>query len=234
MTDSRELAERMTSAARELQDEPDPQTTMEAATRLALLEVRGCDAAGISLLRRARRIETPVATGELATAADRLQGELGEGPCLDAVWEERVVHAPDLRTETRWSRWAARMDEDHGGRSVLCFQLFTAADTLGALSLYSRTPRAFDVRARDVGAALAAHVAIAVAAAQRIAQLDEALLSRTRISQACGILMERYQMDSERAFALLTRVSSESNVKISEVARELVETRGLSGLRVSD
>jgi GAF domain-containing protein len=228
------LAERMMAAARELQEESDPQATLQAAARLASDDINGCDSAAISLLRRNRTIVTPAATSEVALAGDTLQYALNEGPCLDAVWEERVVHSADLETETRWPAWSRRMVRDHGVRGVLCFQLFTYADTVGALNLYSRTAHSFDAQARDEGLALAAHIAIAVAAAQRIEQLDQALLSRTVIGQACGILMERYAIDADRAFALLARVSSQSNVKIRELASELVETRGMIGLEAEN
>ena len=50
------------------------------------------------------------------------------------------------------------------------------------------------------------------------------LVSRDRIGQAKGILMERYKISGERAFLLLTRVSQHSNRKLNEVAEELVRT----------
>jgi transcriptional regulator with GAF, ATPase, and Fis domain len=224
------LAERMMAAARGLQDETDPQATMQFAVHIAADEVAGCDAAAISLLKRGRLVETPASTSELALAGDSLQYALGEGPCLQAVWEDRVVHSADLASEPRWPAWSRRMVRDHGVHGVLCFQLFTYADTVGALNLYSRTAHSFDTRARDEGLALAAHIAIAVAAAQRIEQLDQALVTRTVIGQATGILMERYGISAERAFGLLARVSSQSNVKVRELATELVETRGMVSL----
>jgi AmiR/NasT family two-component response regulator len=60
------------------------------------------------------------------------------------------------------------------------------------------------------------------AAEERNRQLVEALASRTVLGQATGIIMERYHVDSDEAFARLVKASSESNRKVREIARELV------------
>ena len=216
-------------AARELQAGADPSATMETAVRLAVLNVRSCDAATISLVEGRRRIETPAYTDDDARAADVLQSTLGEGPCLDAAWEERVVHSADLAADPRWPAWGTQVAAEHGVRSILCLQLFTHADRLGALNLYARTPGAFDAEDRDDGLALAAHVAVAIAAARTADQLGRALDSRTLVGQAVGIVMERYGLDPGAAFGVLARVSSEVNVKVRDVAAELVATGNLHG-----
>jgi AmiR/NasT family two-component response regulator len=62
-----------------------------------------------------------------------------------------------------------------------------------------------------------------LAAAQRtIRQLVEALDTRTVIGQATGMMMERYQLSSEVAFATLCQLSSERNRKVRDIAAELV------------
>jgi hypothetical protein len=70
--------------------------------------------------------------------------------------------------------------------------------------------------------------AIAEAAAQ-IRQLHAALDSRDVIGQAKGILMERYRLTPDGAFALLARASQDTNVKLREVAAELCRTGTLPG-----
>ena len=228
--DRRALAERMAEAARALQDEGSTQTTMEVAVRLAVDNVRSCDAAAFSLVQRGGGLQTPAFSDEAALASDLLQYELGEGPCVDAAWEERLVHSGDLTGDPRWPAWGPRVVREHGVRSMLCVQLFTHSNTLGALNLYSRTPKAFDREDLDDGVALAAHVAIAVAASLNRADLRAALDTRTLIGQATGVLMERYGIDSAKAFALLSRVSSDSNTKVRELARELVDTGRIAAI----
>jgi GAF domain-containing protein len=219
----------MAAAARELQDQHDPASTIKVAVALLVQNVEGCEAAGVSLVRSKGAIDTPAASDDVVEIGDRLHAELGEGPCLGASWEEDMVYVADLETDPRWQRWGARLHEATGVRSLLCLKLFTIQDTLGALNLYSSKPDGFGEQDKAEGSALAAHIAIAVAAAQRIEQLETALDSRTVVAQACGLLMERYDIDAVRAFALLGRLSSTSNVKLRDLAARLVLTRQLPG-----
>ena len=53
------------------------------------------------------------------------------------------------------------------------------------------------------------------------------------IEQAKGILMGRYQIGADAAFALLRRWSSHTNVKLREISRLLVEAAGQPSARSS-
>lgn len=66
-----------------------------------------------------------------------------------------------------------------------------------------------------------------------IANLGIALDHRTTISAALGMLMERHQLDYTAAFERLSRASQDGNVKLYDLAKELVETRHLTGLPAS-
>ena len=220
MTDS--LSERMAAAARELQLQHDPKATLESAARMALAELEGADSVGISIVHRNKTIQTEAATDEMAARGDQLQYETGEGPCLDAIWTERTVYSPSLGYDRRWPRWGPRVVAETGAESVLAFQLFTTADTLGALNLYSRTRDGFSDTDEEEGLALAAHIAIALATAAELDQLGQAVSTRTVIGQATGILMERYSIDTVRAFAVLTRLSTTGNIKIRDLAVDIV------------
>lgn len=200
---------------------------MRSAVKLAAANIDGCDSVGISIVYAKKRIQTPAATDQLVMDADRLQYETGEGPCLDAIWEQRTIHSPSLGYDRRWPAWGPRVVRETEAQSVLAFQLFTHGDSLGALNVYSRTRGAFDEQSREDGQAIAAHIAIAVAAAQQVADLEKALDSRTVIGEATGILMERFDMDPEGAFKVLARLSSHSNTKIRDLAAEVVATRRL-------
>jgi hypothetical protein len=80
------IEERMAGAARELQDQLDPDSTVTMAADLLVRNVEGCDAASILLVYGKRRVETPAASDDLAATGDRLQQELREGPALDTLW----------------------------------------------------------------------------------------------------------------------------------------------------
>lgn len=60
---------------------------------------------------------------------------------------------------------------------------------------------------------------------EQIANLEVAVAHRTVIGQAIGILMERFDLDSDHAFALMARLSQDRNVKLYALATEIVERR---------
>lgn len=221
------MVERLAHAARELQDEPDAQQTMEKVVEIARELVPDAEQAAISLIHRDNRIDTPAASSDVVVRVDELQYETDEGPCLDAIRVQETVRSDDIGTDDRWPSWGPRAAEETGVRSMMCFRLFTLEDTVGGLNLYSGTVGAFDETDFENGQVLAAHSAVAVARAQQVANLKVAMDTRTVIGQAQGILMERYGVDAERAFQVLRRVSS--HVKLRDVALELVTTRRTPG-----
>jgi len=211
-------------AARELEGEA-PGVTMERAVGLGVQLVRGAHEAGITVARSRGRIETPAATSALVTRVEALQHELGEGPCLDALRRQDVVRSADIARDDRWPTWGPRVAGETPIRSMLCFRLFTDDDVVGGLNLYSYNLDAFDEEDVEDGLLLAAQASVAIASAQQIAQLRVAVDGRTVIGQAQGILMERFGLDPTAAFAVLARVSQQHNVKVVQVAADLVETR---------
>jgi len=108
---------------------------------------------------------------------------------------------------------------------MLAFQLYVEGDNLGALNLFSARADAFTDESEHIGLLFATHAAIAFAASRANDQMRQALLNRDLIGQAKGILMERFQVDADRAFLILTRASQETNIKVYDVAAELVHTR---------
>ena len=76
---------------------------------------------------------------------------------------------------------------------------------------------------------LARHAALALGKVQDSEHLLRAMDSRKLIGQAQGILMERFQLDDDGAFAVLRRYSQDKNLKLHDVARLVVDTRRLPG-----
>ena len=200
---------------------------MDLGVTLAVGLIDGAEAATISLVHRSRAVETPAATSEDALRVQQIQHELKQGPSLSAIWDEEVVSCPDIEAEVRWTEWASRTVRETAIRSMLSFRMFTQKDRVGALSVYATQPHRFTGADVDTGISLAAHTAIAVVTAQHREQMDLALDSRSLIGQATGIVMERFEIDAVRAFAVLKRISQQTNVKIHEVAAELIRTRDL-------
>ena len=65
--------------------------------------------------------------------------------------------------------------------------------------------------------------------AAKVAQLEQGLTRRTVIGQAQGILIERFKVTADEAFALLARSSSITNRKLYDIAVDLVLTGELPG-----
>ena len=231
LAETHDLADVMSRAARRLQGEHgDLEATLQAITAGATTVIPHAEGCSISFVRGRARVEPRASTGELARALDVLQEELGQGPCLDAVWEHEVVRVDDLSRDERWPDFARRATE-RGVGSMACFRLFVEGDRLGALNMYARPRDAFDEESEDVGRLFAAHAAIAVAGAEHEANLRAALTSRDVIGQAKGILMERHKLTALQAFGVLAQVSQELNRKLIDVAREVCETGAVPGGR---
>jgi transcriptional regulator with GAF, ATPase, and Fis domain len=218
-----ELAETLSSLARSLQYEASPDETLMAIATAAVQTVPGAEHACITMVRDRRELYSVAGTSDVVREIDRRQYECREGPCLDALWEEAVVRMDDDEAERRWPTFTREI-RGLGVRAMCCFQLFTQRNTLGALNLYAAAPGSFDAESEDVGKLLASHASVALADAQKIEQLEQAISTRDTIGQAKGILMERYRVDSDAAFRLLVGASQRSHLKLHEVAARVAET----------
>ena len=127
---------------------------------------------------------------------------------------------PDTAVEARWPGVVARAREAGVG-AVLALDVSCAA-VRGALVLYAARAEAFGATSRATAALFADYVAVALAAQARIDAMTSALSQRDVIGQAKGLLMAREGLDAEGAFALLAHTSQQRNVKLVQVARELV------------
>lgn len=221
-----DIGARMAQIAREVRSADDVAQAGDRISAAAVDLLGGHAQAGVSVAHRGRRVENLGATADVVRSGDELQVELGEGPCLDAIWEKEQVVVEHLAADHRWPRWGPRM-ADEGISSMLCTRMFTNERQLGALNIYSTEPDAFDEEAQETARMLAAHAAMSVAAAQQVEGLMFAVDRRATIGKALGIIMATYDVDEERAFAVLQRLSSHGNRKLFDVAQDVVATRSL-------
>jgi GAF domain-containing protein len=218
-----DYASAMAEAARTIGRERTLQQTLDAVVATARTSVPGFDHVGISVIDDKGRMETRAATDPLVLELDRLQDDVGEGPGLSAMRETPVVAVSRAREDQRWPGYLPKA-VSLGLRAQLAVRLFLDdACTLGALSLYSTSRDTIHPDAEGIADLFAAHAAIALQRAREVSHLSAGLESRKIIGQAMGILMERYQLDEDRAFAFLVRASSHSNIKVRDLAAELVD-----------
>ena len=130
-----------------------------------------------------------------------------EGPCYAAVTDERFVLVNDIAHASDYPRYGARA-ADLGVRSQAAIQLIHDGERAG-LNLYARRAGAFDRSTVQLAELFATQAAALLEYAEQVEQLSEALHTRTDIGTAVGIVMERYGIDRNQAFAFLVRNSND-------------------------
>jgi hypothetical protein len=166
-------------------------------------------------------LDTLGATDPLVYTVDAAQYELREGPSSGVAPSTPIVHSPDVAHDPRWPRYA-RVAAELGIRSQVGALVGTGRPQVAVLNLYSRSNSQLDLAAADLARSYADQAATVIACVERVQALTDAVSSRQEISQAIGIAMERFGLSSSQAFEYLVRVSQGSQVKVREVAAELV------------
>jgi ANTAR domain/GAF domain len=201
--------------------------TVAAVTQLAVAAVPGVEQASISEGREGR-FRTLASTGEVALRGDKLQYELGYGPCVDAMIDDAVYRSGDVVAEPRWAQFGARAHAETGVVSMMSLRLYLEDDErIAGLNLYSTKPDAFDDAAQVIATVVATHTALAVVAAsakQRAANLERALTSNRHIGMAMGVLMATHKITRDDAFALLRIASQNANRKLVDIADDVIHT----------
>jgi hypothetical protein len=160
---------------------------------------------------------------------DRIQYELSSGPCVDAIVQDTVFNAADLREDPRWPEFGHRAFRTTGIISMLSFRLFIEDDygLVAGLNLYSRVPNSFDDHSEAIGLILATHGALALTAAraqQKADNLTQALQTSREIGVAMGILMNLHKITRTQAFDLLRIASQHGHRKLADVAGQVADT----------
>jgi hypothetical protein len=108
--------------------------------------------------------------------------------------------------------------------------LLLPGQLVGAINVYAREKDAFGDYAAQLGELFAIPAAVAVHNAQVLAkaleltaQLQTALTVRPVIDQAVGLLRGRTGMTAQQAMSRLREISQTEHVKLSEVARRVVD-----------
>jgi hypothetical protein len=179
------------------------------------------DFASITLYGANEALRTVAATDPLAEELDALQYELHEGPCYAAVTRERIVLVNDVAASADFPRYGVRA-ADLGVRSQAAIQLVHNGDRAG-LNLYARRLQSFDRSTVQLAELFSTHAAALLNYATQVEQLSVALHTRTDIGTAVGILMERYAIDRNQAFAFLMRNSNDRNIKIRVLAQHVID-----------
>jgi GAF domain-containing protein len=194
---------------------------------LARRTIPGAEEVSVTFLGQ-EGAHTAAFTGPLALHLDELQYEYGHGPCLAAARDAAVVTVSDMSTEVRWPDWTVRAVQA-GALSSLSIGLPIQESVTGALNIYGVKPNAFDDDAATLAQTFAGYAAVALAnahlydtTATLAAQMQSAMESRAVIEQAKGIIMGERRCTADEAFAILAKISQDSNRKLRDVAAQIV------------
>jgi hypothetical protein len=199
---------------------------VEAARRL----VPGCDHASLMILRDGA-FETTSASDEVAERIDRFERELHQGPCLDAIESDSAYHDSDISARSQWPRLTERVLAETPVRGMAGFRVLAGDGRVGALNLFSDRASALTLGSVDRGIVLASFLSVALIAAHEhraASTLRQGLASNREIGKAIGLLMALHKIGDEEAFGVLRQASQHMNVKLAEVARQVVEKHNRS------
>lgn len=197
--------------------------TLDAIVHAARTSLPVFGHVSISERRRDGRFETTTGTDQLVWELDALQYDLDEGPCVNALEHEPVVLVEHLRHEQRWPGYipaAAR----RGIRAQMAIRLFNDGRHVAGLNLYSTESDTVDPDTAATARLLATHIGVLLGHAQHEHHLNQALQTRSKIGQAIGIIMERHRIDPDRALRFLVRTSATSEIKLRDLADEIIAT----------
>jgi hypothetical protein len=206
-----------------------PKELYAAICVAATLTVPGCDRASL-MIGRDGVYSTAAVSDPVAHQIDKLELALGSGPCLDAIEECTAQIQTDLTSDSRWPSLANRVLAETPVRGALSVRLPVDRAQTGALNLFSDSANAFDERSVEralVLSAFATAATNAVAQGEDAASLRRGLASSRSIGKAIGMLMVLNDVSDDDAFGMLRRRSQETNVKLANVAADVVRTHSL-------
>ncbi|VXB92088.1 ANTAR domain protein [Arthrobacter sp. 9AX] len=179
-------------------------------------------------LRRRKRSATVAGSSDRALVLDKLEQDLGQGPCLTSLETMKPVILADVQTDPRWPEYQ-KLLAANGCRSVLGVPLALDESQAAALDFFATESGVFSEKVvqRAEGyaelAGRALRLALRIADAQNLAEdLGAALEHRTEINLACGVVMAQNRCSQEEAMAVLTKASSHRNQKLRDLAADIL------------
>jgi hypothetical protein len=207
-------------------EQPSAEHLLHQLTSLAVRLLPGCAGASVTVWDGGRLARLSVSHVDLAALRD-LPRAASEDPERQVITRGRPVIIQDTLWPGRWQAFGASA-AGFGIRSVV-IEPVPAGAARAAFGFYATWPHAFDERelaliGRQAGAVLRdAERHEDLLSGMR--ELRASLQSRSVIDQATGILMAERSCSAEATFAELRRLSNQRNVKLTEVARQLISAR---------
>ncbi|MCG8922534.1 GAF and ANTAR domain-containing protein [Lentzea sp. CC55] len=208
----------------------------EVLQRLAETATRAIpDANAVTITIGPEQPRTAAASDTTLIEIDEKQYAANRGPCLEAARTLQAVRAVVGENKDSWPEFEASADH-HGVRAYLSVPIVLPASQqnetkhAGSVNIYSYAATAFDPFDESVMRLFTTAASAAIADAHRwqrardhIKHLEAALFSRGVIDQAKGVLMAVHTCSADEAFAMLVQRSQQENVKLRDVAKNLLD-----------
>ena len=196
------------------------------------VELLAADAAGILLTDARGQLRVVASTNEDVQLIELMQLQAEQGPCVDCFRTSTPVQVPDLDAAAdRWPRFVAELAGMSAYRSVQALPMRLRGEAIGAMNLFHRRPGVLTDTDIALGQALADIATIGILQERAIRrgevlteQLQLALNNRVIIEQAKGVLGQKGTLGMQDAFERLRIYARARNLRLSEVARQVVET----------
>jgi hypothetical protein len=209
----------------------------EGASSARLCEVSarvvGLTGSGVMLMSGDVPRGSLCATDEVSRLIEDLQYALGEGPCVEAHQQDRVVLEPDLADPAapRWFAFAPAAVEA-GARAVFAFPLRVGAVRLGALNLYRDRPGPLNDQQHANALVMADMVAHWVLNAQAAAppgavaaELERGANLHFAVHNASGMLSVQLHVSVTEALIRLRAHAFSTGRPLDHVANDVIARR---------
>lgn len=209
-------------------------TTKDANLCAPFVRALGVTGAAVSTFGAPLGSETVCASDTDAARLDEIQLDLGEGPCWEALATHRPVIEPDIQRSANTSWPLARQAlHETGLGAVFAFPLVVAGVDVGAIDLYSRTPRDMSVQQIDDATSLSRIVAhqvlrralLSAAGPGEDADAWSGQYSRREVHQATGMVIAQIRVTALDALLVLRGHAFATNRPLRDVATDVVERR---------
>ena len=214
--------------------EPSEPGSLNQLVAQAAWQVPNCSGAAAAIWRGGEPVILAASHPSLPELID-LQVRCGRGPSLDALSGAEPVCCLDTLEERRWPEYASAALRQGVRCSVsLAHRSGAAAVSLSLFGARRRTLGPDSVLAAERLIAFGGEV-IGIASeygeARRTAQqLRDAADSRAVVDQAKGVLMHALGCSADEALQRMRQVSQAANVKVTDIATRVIESRGADGL----
>ncbi|MFI6048410.1 GAF and ANTAR domain-containing protein [Nocardia sp. NPDC051321] len=225
----RHLVDAMAAITTSMTAQADPGTVMYQITE-ACHDLLDAAASGIILSDPRGAFAVAAASDERARLVELLQSQLEQGPCVDAIRDNRSIEVSDLRQHgARWPDFVTAASEQ-GYRSLLAVPMRLNGQAVGGLNVLCDEVVSFGEYQRQVANLLAASAVLVLTLdrdenrADRLVERTLGVLNdRAATGHAVGLLAGALDIDPADARGLVERYARARGLPLREVTRGIID-----------